>query len=106
MARLLAATNLSDIYSPGKALGGTSATFGELVTPLIQNVLIICGVGALFFLVFAGFNYITAGGDKGKIENAGQAINYAIIGLVLIAVAYLITLLVGKMVGINIFNPS
>lgn len=97
------AVDLETLYAPGAALGGKSATLSNLLNPIIANVLVISGVAAFFTIFFAGFTYITAGGDKTKTEQAQQMLNYGILGLIVIVVAYLITKLVGLQLGFSFF---
>ena len=105
---VLAKTSLADpnIYEPGQRLGGTSATFSTLLNPLIANILVISGIAAFLTIIISGFNYITASGDKAKAEQSGRMLNYALLGLALVATAYLITSIVGSMVNIDLFNPN
>lgn len=103
MTRQLLAVALEDYYAPGKAMGGNDATISKLVNPLINNVLIISGLFAFFTIIFAGFAYITASGDKAKTEQAQNMLNYGILGLVVVVVAFLITRLVGALFGFKFF---
>ena len=100
----LLAINLGSAYQPGNAsvTGGASMTLSTLVNPLIANTLIISGVVAFFTIFLAGFNYITAGGDKTKTEQAQQMLNYGVLGIIVVAVAYLITNLIGTQLGIKL----
>jgi hypothetical protein len=41
-------------------------------------------------IVFGGFKYITSGGDSNNVSGAKNTIIYAIIGLVIVALAQLI----------------
>ena len=95
-----------DIYKPGHMLGGTSATFSTLLNPLITNILIVSALATFLTIIFAGFRYITASGDKAKAEQSARMLNYALLGLALVAGAYLITTIVGKIVEIDLFNPK
>ncbi|MBU1071573.1 hypothetical protein KKG65_04185 [Patescibacteria group bacterium] len=97
--------SLADIYEPGKKLGDTSATFATLLNPLIVNILIISALAAFLTIIISGFNYITASGDKAKAEQSARMLNYALLGLAIIASAYLITRIVGSIVDIDLFNP-
>ncbi|MBU1200547.1 hypothetical protein KJ953_03350 [Patescibacteria group bacterium] len=97
--------SLADIYKPGEKLGGTSATFATLLNPLIVNILIISALAAFLTIIISGFNYITASGDKAKVEQSARMLNYALLGLAIIASAYLITRIVGSIVDIDLFNP-
>lgn len=103
LAKPIFAKNLSEIYSPGKALGGDNFTLSVILNPLIQNILTISAIAAFITLIFAGFNYITAGGDEKKIKQSGDMINYALIGLLLVASAWLITKIIGSLFGYDFF---
>lgn len=94
---------LSDIYSPAQALGGDNTTLSTILNPLIQNILTISAIAAFITLIFAGFGYITSAGDQKKIEQSTSMINYALIGLVLIASAWLITKIIGSLFGYEFF---
>ncbi len=50
----------------------------------------LAGVVAAAVLIFSAYLYITAGGDEQKIYKATKGITYAIIGLIVAAVAFLI----------------
>jgi len=98
--------SLADIYEPGKKLGGTSATFSTLLNPLIVNILVVSALATFLTIIISGFNYITASGDKAKAEQSARMLNYALLGLTLVAAAYLITRIVGSIVEIDLLNPK
>lgn len=51
----------------------------------ILNVLLVIAVPIIvFFIIFAGFSYVTAQGNPEKIKQASRSLTYAIIGGVLI----------------------
>ncbi len=66
---------------------------GDLVS-WIEGILIwaigIAGLVAAAVLIYNGFMYITAQGDEGKIQKATKGITYAIVGLIIAAIAFLI----------------
>ena len=103
MTRQVLAIALEDIYAPGKAVGGQGATIATLANPLIANVLIISGITAFLVIIFAGFAYISASGDKTKTEQAQNMLNYGILGLILIVTAFLITRVMGAVIGFKFF---
>lgn len=100
---LAALEPLEGLYEPGAKIGGGTATLSNLLSPLISNVLIISGVFAFITIIFAGFGYITASGDKGKIETYQNMLNYAILGLILVVTAFLITRVIGAVFGFKFF---
>ena len=51
----------------------------------VLNVLLVIAVPIIvFFIIFAGFSYVTARGNPEKISQASRSLTYAIIGGVLI----------------------
>lgn len=63
---------------------------GDLPTTIIRIInwtLVLVGVLALAFIVYAGFLYITSRGDEGQVERAKNIIVNAVIGIVIIGVA-------------------
>lgn len=59
----------------------------------------------MFLFFIAGFNWLAAGGDQKKVENAGKQIYNAIIGLIIVVVAMAVIGVVGKILGIDVLNP-
>lgn len=80
---------------------GTDAvdTFKDIVAKAIGLVLIIAGAIAVLYLIYGGIEYITAGGDPEKATKGRTAIVNAIIGIVIIALAYLIVAVVANALG-------
>lgn len=65
-----------------------------LVGRLIQQFLLIIGILAFLYLLWAGFNYVTAGGDDGKVKQARQTIVNVVIGIIIITFSYVLVLFV------------
>lgn len=61
-----------------------------LFTNLVQGVLALSGVALFVMLVVGGFNFLLSGGDPKKLEAARGTLTSAIIGIVVIVVAFLI----------------
>lgn len=59
----------------------------ETIRTLINVFSIIVGAVAVVMIIFGGFRYITSGGDSGNIGSAKNTILYAIVGLVIVAIA-------------------
>ena len=56
---------------------------------------------AFFYLIWAAFSYITAQGKKEELQKATARITYAIVGLIIIFLAYFIAQFAG-----NILKPQ
>ncbi|HTK03147.1 MAG TPA: hypothetical protein VL401_00010 [Alphaproteobacteria bacterium] len=69
---------------------------------VVSAALGFAGIVLFILLLSGGFKYITSGGDPKATEGAQKTITYAIIGLVLILVSYLILVLIQRITGVNI----
>jgi hypothetical protein len=68
----------------------SAVNFGNIVGSLIQLIFVISVVVALLYLIYGGFRWLISTGDKGKVGEAREHIIAAIIGLVIIFLAYFI----------------
>ena len=64
--------------------------FNKLLTEIINVFSVIVGIVAVLMIVYAGFRYITSSGADAKVKDAKNTVLYAIIGLVIVALAQLI----------------
>lgn len=75
----------------GGGTGGCNADAGAQVGNTIASVInllsIIVGVLAVIMIIFAGARFIMSGGDASKVAGAKNAIIFALIGLVVVALA-------------------
>lgn len=68
---------------------------------IISFLLILALIIAFFWLVLGGIKWIISGGDKNNVTAAREQVTQAIIGLVIVLVAWLILNIVGSMFGIQ-----
>jgi heme/copper-type cytochrome/quinol oxidase subunit 2 len=66
----------------------------DLVAAVINIFSWIVGVVAVIFVIFGGFKYITSAGDSNKVSSAKSTIIYALVGLVIVALAQIIVVFV------------
>ncbi len=73
--------------------------------PLFENVVravvSISGVALFVVLLMGGFNFLFSGGDQKKLELARGTMTNAIIGLVVIVIAYLIIKAISVITGVT-----
>lgn len=101
MTRILAQ---SVELSPGVTVQGpvTWATnIGAIITKLIPFLFAFAGIGLLLMLLSAGFAFLTSAGDAKKLEQGKQRLTYAIVGFLIIFVAYWIVQIAGFVFGIT-----
>ncbi len=75
-------------------------TVNSIITDVINIFSIVVGVVSVIMIIVGGLKYITSGGDSGNVSGAKNTILYAIIGLVIVALAQVIVRFVlGKAVS-------
>lgn len=72
---------------------------------LWKSVVTLGGVAFLIFLIWGGIEWLTAGGDKGRIETAHKMISNGLIGLAILIGSYAIAFFVQSAFKINILAP-
>lgn len=70
--------------------GVSGSNIGHAANSLVNIFSIIVGVAAVVMIIYGGFRYITSGGDSGRVGSAKNSLIYAIIGLIIVALAQLI----------------
>lgn len=69
-----------------------------MISNSIQWVIGVAGIVAVIFVVYGGISYITSSGDPNKVQKARQTIIYALIGIVIVALAEVITAFVSNLI--------
>jgi cytochrome bd-type quinol oxidase subunit 2 len=62
----------------------------DIIAKVINLLSIIVGIIAVIMIIIAGFRYITSAGSAEKVSAAKNTLMYAIIGLVIVALAQVI----------------
>lgn len=100
-------SNISDCLTQGTNLDGTINDIGngctgntdtgtgdqnlsDIIATVVNIISIVVGVVAVIMIIWGGLKYITSGGESGKITSAKNTIIYALIGLVIVALAQFI----------------
>ncbi|MBI2637141.1 MAG: hypothetical protein HYW81_03030 [Parcubacteria group bacterium] len=79
----------------GETRGGDVGLY-EKIAAVINILLGFAGVVAVIFIIYAGFRWITASGNEEQVKEARGNIRNAVIGLVVIFLAFVITNFVTK----------
>lgn len=70
--------------------GDAGSKVNDLIRQVINIISLVVGVVAVVMVIYGGFKYITSGGEGGNVSSAKNTILYAIIGLVIVALAQVI----------------
>lgn len=90
---------------------GANPTSGVQATAMLEKYIsqligIFTIVAVIYFviqIIFAGYAYLSANGDAGKVEKANKYLTGNLLGLIIVIVAVGIGSLIAKLLGIN--NP-
>lgn len=78
----------------------TNPLFGPdgIITKIAQVIAIIAGIVAVIMIIIGGFQYVLSGGDGNKTASAKNTILYALVGLIVVALAQvLVSFVLSKM---------
>lgn len=62
----------------------------KLITQIINVLSVIIGIVAVIMIIWGGFKFITSSGDSGNVSSAKNTVIYAIVGLIIVALAQVI----------------
>lgn len=110
----LAQTSLGGFRPVGNnSINQGSNTNAQVLTNLelfISQLLgLLTVVASIFFIVnmmLAAVNWVTAGGDSGKISKARDAMIQNTIGLIIVVGSYGVIGLIGSIVGLSLLRPA
>lgn len=86
----------------GKDTTGTLA-ISKFLTSLIRLIYSLAGIALVLMLVWGAFDWLISGGEKEKIANAQKKLINAVIGIVLLAIAFAVMRVIGVFTGFTFF---
>jgi hypothetical protein len=101
---------MGDIFGPITPPVAIPSTGGSPLFTLLNRFFVlittIAGIFFIFQIIASGFTLLSASGDPKKVEQATSRMIQSIIGLGVIASAFLIASIVGRILNIDILNPQ
>lgn len=80
--------------------------FGYWLGRILYIVIVVAALIVLINYIIAGFEWISAGGDSGKIQKAQQRFLQTTIGLVVLSATVALFILLQNFLGINVLSFS
>lgn len=94
-------------YDPkGGDIGSYTSAAEKIISNVLVTLTVVASLSFLIYFLLGGLSWITAGGQKDKVENAKTMMTNGAIGLIIVALSYSIVWIVGKALGLNILEPS
>lgn len=90
--------------SPSFGTGGANLALTSIIVTLWRAAITLGGIALLIMLIIGSLEWITAGGDKGKIQAARDRITQSIIGMLVLAGTVAISIFISGILGINLLN--
>jgi hypothetical protein len=81
------------------------AIFNNTVSTIIGFMTVLAGLWFMFQIFAGAYAWLTAGGDSSKLNAGKQRLTNALIGLTIIVSAYTIAGLIGRLFGLDLYNP-
>lgn len=96
--KLLAQTDISKFtYTTG--LSSSFTNLGSIITELLKYLFPLAGLLLFFYLIWGGFSYLTSGGDPKNMEQAKGKVTNAIVGFIIVFIAFWLVQLLDFMFG-------
>jgi len=86
---------------PGLGSLPGEVVLGNIISAVAGLFLVGGSITAFLYLLLGALNWITAAGDKTKLEKAQHEITQAIIGLIILVSVWALMLVIGKFTGIG-----
>lgn len=77
--------------------------FGLFIGQVLNIILVIAALMVFLYLIWGGMEWISAGGDKSKIEKARNRIMQSVIGLIVLASMIALFIVMQSFLGIDLF---
>ena len=85
------ATTFNKLAGTLVGAGGVCKSPGQKVVQVLQVILGLIGVGLVLLSLYAGFLWMTAGGEAEKVKKAKEILKNSVIGLLILLSAELVT---------------
>ncbi|MDO8570211.1 MAG: hypothetical protein Q7R97_01340 [Candidatus Daviesbacteria bacterium] len=80
-----------------------SAGINHLLGNIIQLIYAVAGIIFVFMVIISAVQWIISGGEKEAVSKARGRLTWAVIGIVFLALAFVIISIVGKVTGFTFF---
>jgi hypothetical protein len=74
----------------GGSCGGSGTPINHAIAAAINILSLVGGVAAVIMLIIGGLRFITSSGDSSNVASARSTIIYALVGLIIVALAQFI----------------
>lgn len=98
---------ITQLQGSGCLIGGNSKQVATLdclpiiITNIVTVLLVLAGIVAVFMIIYSGLKFVTSGGDAKQAEGARKTLTFAVIGLVVVMLVFVIVPAIASVTGIK-----
>lgn len=89
-AKSQACQGIADTSGGSCSSGRSGSEINKIITNVINLLSVVVGIVAVIMIIFGGFKFVTSGGESNSVASAKHTLMYALVGLVVVALAQLI----------------
>lgn len=93
-------------YQTEEAIGAPLTTAETLLSNVVGFLTVAGGIAFMLYIILAGLTWITAREETERISRAKQMVTNAVIGLIIVVVAWAFTGIMETIFGFNILSPA
>ncbi len=80
-----------------------TTSLGDIISEFLKYLFPLAGLVLFLYLIWGGFSFLTSGGDPKAMEQARGKVTNAVIGFVIIFLAYWLVQILEFMLNISVF---
>jgi len=93
-------------FTVSEAVDTALNLFNQVIRNIVGVITVVAGIWFIFQFIIGGFSWLTAGGDKAKVQSAQAKITQGIIGLAIVIAAIFLIDFIGSLLGLDILRPG
>jgi hypothetical protein len=97
---------IGPLGEPGLTESEAVERFGNIISGVIGFLTVVAGIWFIFQFIIGAIGWLSAGGDKVKVELAQKKITQGIIGLAVVVSAVFLIELIGNLLGLKVLSPG
>lgn len=109
MTRFIAQKQIEDVIgqiSPPAEVGNIgvgAAGLSNFLSKIIELIFVAATIIFVFMVIITGVQWILSGGDKESVASARRRLTWAVIGIIFLALAFVILRVIGQITGFEFF---
>lgn len=83
----------------------TQTQLSSILSTIVTTLTVVGGLAFVIYFTLGGLKWLSAGGDKTKVDEAKTQMTQGVIGLVAMVAGLFVVGIVGNVLGIDYLNP-